>query len=100
MATVSVNTYDQGDVVRLDAIFKVGTTLTDPTTVTLKVKDPAGNTTSHVGVAGGLSNPSVGLWRRDEPVTVQGEYWYRWEGTGAAQADEEGRFYVRERQVA
>lgn len=96
MASVTVNSYDLGDIVRLEAAFLVGTTPTNPTTTTVKVKDPAGVVTD---LTAQLTTPTTGTKRLDYPIATSGEYWYRFTGTGTAEASEEGRFYARARQV-
>lgn len=83
-----MNTYDIGDAVVLTATFSVA-----PTTVTLTLRAPDGTeSTPAVSSTGGTSTATV--------VTTQaGIYRYRWEGTGAAVAAEEGAFRVRRRMV-
>jgi hypothetical protein len=102
MASVTVNTYDKGSVVRIEANCAVSGVATNPTLSTLVIEDPAGTETNYTIANGGLTNPSVGLLRRDHDLSaaIPGEYWYGFTGTGAAQVYAEGRFYVRQRQVA
>lgn len=101
MASVTIATYDKGDIVRLEMTVTVAGVLTDPTLSTLTVKDPTGTLTPYTIANGGLTRVSVGLFRRDHDTTAQdGLYAYGFTGTGAAQVYEEGRFYVQPRLVA
>jgi hypothetical protein len=102
MASVTVATYDKGDVVRIEASVAVSGTPTNPTLSTLQVRDPTGALTSYTIANGGLTNPTVGLLSHDHDTTsaAPGEYWYGFTGTGTAQVYEEGRYYVQARQVA
>jgi hypothetical protein len=92
---VTLTTYDIGDQILITATFKVGTTATNPSTITLKIKYPDGTITSHTGLAGGLTNPSTGTWQYLEAPTMPGIHWYGWTGTGSAAAYEEDRYYIR-----
>lgn len=85
------NTYDIGDLVRLSASFAVNGTPTDPTTIAVKVKDPSGNIDTE-------TNPTkddTGDYHHDISADEKGVWYYRWEGTGAAEAAEEAWFTVR-----
>lgn len=87
------NTYDKGDVVRLGATFTDAATPpvnADPTAVVLRVRTPAGVTSTPVAVKDG-----VGLYHHDLTLDTAGEWLYRWEGTGAVATAEEGTIYVR-----
>ena len=85
------NSYDRGDLVRLRAEFKnAAGTLTNPTAVVLRVKDPAGAVTTPVTTTG-----AAGVYEHDLSLTLEGTWIYRFEGTGAVQAAEEGEVYVR-----
>lgn len=83
--------YDRGDLVRLRAEFKndVGT-LTNPTAVVLRLRDPAGVVSTPAATAS-----STGVYTYDLSLTQEGTWIYRFEGTGAVQAAEEGEVYVR-----
>lgn len=84
---------DVGDVVRLSLLAEVLGVPTDPATLLLKVKDPAGNTVEYSG--GSLVAGGVGHYHYDLSVLLPGRHYYRWIGTGAAQAQEESNFFVR-----
>lgn len=94
------NTYDIGDVVRLSVDFKVGSTLTDPTTVTLKIMDPAGTTSTFTYAGAQVVKDATGEYHYDYSPTTAGEYHWRWEGTGSAKAASEGTFIVRRSQFS
>jgi len=69
------------DTVRLNAEFRdFDGTLTDPTTVTLKHKDPSGNTATLTNAS--LTNPIDGQWYYDLDVDEAGTWQYSWEGAG------------------
>jgi hypothetical protein len=82
---VAVNTYAVGQQIRVTATFKVGSTPTNPTTVTASVKDPAGTVT-----AVGTANPSTGVYTIDVALSSKGRWVYRFAGTGACVAAAEG----------
>jgi hypothetical protein len=86
------NSYDVGDLIQLTGTFKNASgVLTDPTTVTCTVRDPAGTVTTPTA-----TRASVGVWNATVDLTgaVAGVWWYRFAGTGAVQAAEESTFYV------
>lgn len=90
------NTYDIGDEIRLTGVFTVSGVATDPTVVRCKVRAPGGAvTTSLYGTDAALVKDATGTYHLDLTLTLTGTYYYRWEGTGAAQAAEETAFNVR-----
>lgn len=89
------NVYDIGDLVTLSATFKNNAgTLTDPTTVIFRIKDPSGTVTSPSPI-----KDSTGLYHYDLSITLAGTYWYHFEGTGLCQDAEEAYFTVRKSQT-
>jgi hypothetical protein len=89
----------RGTIATAHAIFSpvsslVGTTL-DPTTITLKVKDPNGTTTTYSSP----TKDSQGNYHQDVTPTVSGTWWYAWGGTGAVVAQSENYFIVTPPQV-
>jgi len=93
-----MNTYDSGDVVRINVAFTnlAGATV-DPGTVTVKVKNPVGVKTTYVyGIAVEVVKDDVGLYHMDLEPTIQGVWSYRFEGTGANKGSEENTFQIRE----
>lgn len=92
------DTYDIGDQVTVQATFRnTAGTKTNPTDTTLKYKDPSGNVTTVNNAS--LSTPSTGVKTYDIAVDEAGQWWYRFAGTGAVVAAEEGTFDVRPQQV-
>ncbi len=81
------------DVVRISAAFTdLDGVPTDPTTVTFRVKDPAGAVAVHTG---DVEHDGDGEYHLDADATEAGEWFYRVEGTGAVQESGEGSFVVR-----
>jgi hypothetical protein len=89
-------TYDVGDLVRLGAAFTKSGVATDPTTLTLKIRTPGGVTTTYTYPTDAqLSRDGPGLYHLELALGASGTWVYRWAGTGAAQAAEEGEVNVR-----
>lgn len=89
-------TINTGDVVRISASFtNPGGTLADPTSISLFIRANDDEDTFVMG-ASDMVNDSVGLYHYDYAVPsgsmVKVEY--RWAGTGAVTAAEEGMFYA------
>ena len=90
----AINHYDVGDTWTPQSTFKVGVTPTDPTTITFKIRDPAGTITTIGPVSGatggsGIVRVSAGIFNTVIPVTATG-YWYAsFLGTGTAAASED-----------
>jgi len=91
------NSYDVGDVVRCSVEFKDANDLpADPTTVTINVCAAGQALTSYVyTVDPEVIKDGVGQYHIDISATIAGDWYYRWIGTGALVAAEEGRFHVR-----
>lgn len=89
--------YDLGDKVRLAVDFKVGATLTDPTTVTFKHRPPAGSTTTLVfGTDAEVVQDATGQYHVDLVLNVGGGIWeYRWEASGSLVSAEQSQLFVR-----
>jgi hypothetical protein len=86
---VADNTYEVGDLVRLSAEFRIGSTLTNPTSVVVTLKDPDGTTTSPSAV-----NDGTGLYYADVTLNKPGVWHYRFQGTGAVQKSGRGHVNV------
>lgn len=94
--------YDIGDAVRLKTwsasvlgFTDVNGALADPTTVTLKVRDPNGTETPYVFGSSAIVKDSVGKYHFDlGPLLTAGRWFYRWIGAGAIVAAAEGSFAV------
>lgn len=88
-----MNTYDIGDQVRLTATFKNRSgSPADPTTVTFTYQKPGGPVISD---SGAVVKDSTGVYHYDLTLdNVPGKWRYRFAGTGALIAAEEGEFRV------
>ena len=94
MAT-DVQTFDIGDVVRLEASFKnAANVATTPTTTVLTLKMPDGTLSTPAITANG-----TGVYYYDVLFSASGAWTYRWVATGTVQTAEEGRVYVRPSKV-
>jgi hypothetical protein len=92
-------TYDIGDLVRVTATFTdTGGTVADPTATVLHVETPDGTVTSYTTST--ITRVSTGLYRYDITTTGRGLYEYRFAGSGAVTAQQEGWFSVRPRRVS
>lgn len=88
-------TYDRGDLVRLTATFQTGGVAADPTAVYLYIRSATGGlTTLQYGVDAAITKVSTGVYRYDYSASAAGNVTYRWAGTGAAQAAEQGSFFI------
>jgi len=84
-------TYDVGDVARLSVTFtSLAGVLADPTVVTLTVQAPDNAQTTPA-----VTHDSTGKYHYDLSITQSGVYLYRYVGTGAVAAVEEGQITVR-----
>lgn len=70
-------------------------TAADPTTVTLKVKDPSGAVTTYSST----TKDSTGNYHQDITPAIAGTWFYQWTGTGTVVAESEGFFIVTPSQV-
>jgi len=95
---------DIGDRISLRATFRLAATPAqiaaglpgtpaNPTTVTLRVRQPGGITTVYTGIQ--LANPATGVFELVVDVAVAGLWLYRWEALGAVICAEEGTLVVR-----
>lgn len=88
------NTYAVGESIILSATFTVATVNTDPTTVTLRIKDPTGNIDVYTLALATVTRDSAGVFHKDLTIDESGEWFYRWEGTGTCVAADEVQFLV------
>jgi hypothetical protein len=87
-----MNEYQRNQVVRLSALFQLTYVDTDPTTVTLRLKSPAGES---IIPSGSITKDSTGHYHYD--VTVTPGLWnYRWTGAGVVNVSMEDEFLVKE----
>lgn len=98
-----MNTYDVGDKVRITGAWtdpNDSDAAIDPTTVSAAYKNPSGVVLTKVyGSDADVVRSGTGSFYMDISITVSGEYWYRWIGTGTGQAAGESMFGVREQQT-
>lgn len=92
---MAINLFDIDDKVRLTATFTVGGAVTDPTTIELKVKDPAGTITTYTFALAQVIRSSAGVYYYDVTPDQSGTWYYHWKGTGTAQAAAEHEFQVK-----
>ena len=84
-------TYDTGDLVRITNTFtNFAGAGTNPTTVVLTIRTPAGVDSTPATVSDGS-----GAYHYDLTLAEPGEYFYRWTGTGAIVAVVEGVVVVQ-----
>lgn len=87
---MALNNYYTGNIIRVSAAFTVSGVATDPTTVTLSVKDPTGTVNTPAPV-----KDSTGNYHADIAVgTIVGSWYYRFSGTGACVAAAETEFVI------
>ena len=92
-----MNAYTVGTLVRLQATFTVSGTVTDPTAVTFKLRDPIGTVTTYVyGTDAQLVKSATGVYYVDYTTAAEGLHAWRMTGTGTVVAAEEQQFRVRE----
>ena len=93
---MTINIYEKGQRVRCTCTFTVNNVNTDPTTITAKVKDPSGNEISYVyGTDEELGKSATGIYYLDVTTDENGQWHFRFEGTGTCTAVEEAAFRVR-----
>lgn len=99
---MALNVYDMGDLVRISSgtFTNSGGTAVDPTTITMRLRNPAGSVITYV--SGGTPAPSqaaTGSYFVDVTLTMPGRWHYRWEGVGDAVAAAEGSLEVQRSRV-
>ena len=88
--------YIVGDAVTLGATFTNSAgTATDPTAVTLEVKDPSGTTTTYTYSLAEITKVSTGVYSKAISLTASGWWYYEWQGTGTVAKVENGKFHVQ-----
>lgn len=91
-----VNTYEQGNLVRLTGEFTDASTgaPVDPTTVTFRLRAPDGATTEYLYPAN-VTRVTAGTYSVDWPAVKPGRYTYRFFSTGAGMASRDKVFVVQ-----
>ena len=87
------NTYDEGQEVRIAVTFTKEGVAADPDTVTLKVKDPSGNTDQYDYPAH-TTRKQEGMYYYDLTLDEGGTWYYEWEGDGTCDAVDGEMLYV------
>jgi hypothetical protein len=84
--------FDIGDTAHLAITFAdLNGTPTNPSTVVLTIQDPAGTQTTP-----SAANDGAGLYHYDLALALSGIYRFKWTGSGAINAVEEGEIAVKE----
>lgn len=94
--------FDVGDQVRLTATFTdTASAPSDPSEVTLRHRDPAGNVAAEIynGGAGNVVRDGAGAYHLDLDIDEAGRWYWRAEGTVTPRAAGERSFEVRASQV-
>lgn len=84
-----------GDALQLKCTFTVSAVNTDPTTVTLEVKDPSGNTDTYTYAGSTITKDAVGVYSKTISFDEAGWWTYEWTGTGTVAVVEGNKVYVR-----
>lgn len=95
-----VSEYDLNDLVRftVDFVSTDNVTLADASTVNFLLLNPSGVVASFTNVAGAggsITRLGVGLFAKDVTLNAVGSWFYRWEGTGGVQANDEWSCLVK-----
>ena len=94
--------YDVGTQVRFQCTFKnLAGTATDPTSITVKIKDPSGNVQTLVyGVDSDVKKgATAGIYYVDRTIDESGIWRHRWAGTGTVEAANEASIRVEKQHV-
>lgn len=90
---MATNPYQIGNEILLKGTFtNSGGTLITPTTITLRIKNPAGTVT--VVTTASLTNPSTGIYQYTLLLNVKGIWSYRFEGAGNVVVASEEEIFV------
>lgn len=93
---MATNEYEIGDDITLKGTFTDATgTLTDPTTVTVKVRDAAGAITTSTLAGGTVTRASLGVFTTHFVPTMPGPHLYEFASTGPVQRTLTRAFSVR-----
>ena len=98
---MAANVYDIGDTVRLKGAFTNDAgAATDPTAITLTVKDPTGAVTTYTYALAQVVKSATGIYYYDLLISKAGDWYYRFEGTGAVATAGEEYFTVKKQETA
>lgn len=75
--------FNIGDEITIKATFKNKVRdVSDPTTVTLIIRDPSGNEVSYTYSGGQLTRESTGVYYYNLQIDEDGNWYFRWKSTG------------------
>ena len=75
--------------------FTVSDVNTDPTTISLTVREPDGTTNVYTYAGATITKSSTGVYTKNITLAKRGVWLFQWAGTGACQASAEGTVTVR-----
>jgi hypothetical protein len=96
---MTTEVYEIGAPARLTAAFTVDGTATDPSTVSLAVREPDGTETTKTHAAGEVTKDGTGNYHFDWPVAKAGRHHWTFTGTGNAADVQSGEFWARPKQT-
>jgi len=85
-----------GDTPKFTCEFRVGDTLTDPTTITFKLYTPNGTTTTYTYGGGTVTKDSTGIFSKQYTFDSEGTWRWKWVGAGNAAAARAGTVFVED----
>ncbi len=89
MPVTTTETIDRGDTRTLTVAITVADVATDPATLTLKIRTPAGVSTTYTYGASAIVRDSAGAYSYDLTFTQSGAWTYEWRSTVPAQVQGE-----------
>ena len=89
MPVTTIETIDRGDTRRLTVQILVADVATDPATLTLAVRTPAGVSTVYTYGSSAIVRDSAGVYHFDLTFTQSGPWTYQWTSTAPAQVQGE-----------
>ena len=92
--------FDIGDLKTLSVTFtNIAGANTDPTSVTLTIKEPDGTITTKIVESGGVIKDSTGKYHFDFAITKAGRHIVNWLGAGTVAEATETEFYARRKEA-
>jgi hypothetical protein len=88
------NRYWKGQAVHVSCTFTVNGVATDPTTITLKIKNPVGTIILYTYALAEVIKSATGNYYKDLGTDMDGRWIYVWVGTGTCEAVDEGYFEI------
>ena len=83
-----------GQQIQLTAAFTSSGSAADPTTITLKILDPSGNTDTYTYAGGTVSKSGTGGYYKNFTPDEAGTWRLYWAGTGTVVAATQGEFFI------